>query len=855
MKTIKIFLASSEELDYDRMAFGNLVRRLDDMYEKRGIRIKLFEWEDYDSAYNDRRKQDEYNEYVCQSDIFLALFHKKAGQFTIEEFDKASEQFKATASPKVYTFCKDLKPGEEESPELKEFKERLFNEMGHYWCRYDNRESLQFQFVMQLQLVESNRMDDVKVEDGIVSINGLPVAKMENLKFAAANEDYIKMQTEIQELSKEIIGMQIELEEKQKTLDAIKKTPNNEALYKYIKNDVDNLIDKLQPKLNKKNKLKEDFAKLQQNFFDTAKRVAQLQGEHITNRLRDAINAFNEGRVHDCNLILNIAKEDARRDYDDFKQCIEIAEVKRQNVISHITEKLFHASSILADAIIPIEERIQSAEELYEEAYNMADDKHVKYSTDNFIDLLSKYSSFLSKYAHYDKAIEVYKRLTNMCEMFYGKEHPNTAESYNGLGLVYDDLGDYDKALEYHKQALNIREKILGKEHPDTAMSYNNIGNVYYGSRKYKKAIDFHKQALNIRENVLGKEHPDTAISYLNIGNIYYDRMNYDKALEYYKQALDIQEKVLGREHLYTAHTFNNIGVVYNTCGDYVNAVDYLKHALDIKEIVLGKEHPDTTMSYNNIGNVYSNLSDYEKATYYYKLAAEQGHDIAQFNLGDMYENGKGVEQSYTKAAEWYCKAAEQGNHEAQRQLGYLYDVGLGVELNKIRAAELYRKAGYVDPGLMYETERNYEKAIEWYVRAAKQGDVRAQYSLGRMYIEGKGVEQNYVKAAEWYCNAAEQGYKRAYNELAWNLHLTGKYEEALPWAEKAVKAFPQNPNIIDTLASVYQDLGRYDEALEQFELCLKLYKEQENSEDIHETEAKITELKELMKNGGVSEQ
>ena len=67
MKTIKIFLASSEELDYDRMVFGNLVRRLDDMYEKRGIRIKLFEWEDYDSAYNDKRKQDEYNDYVRQS--------------------------------------------------------------------------------------------------------------------------------------------------------------------------------------------------------------------------------------------------------------------------------------------------------------------------------------------------------------------------------------------------------------------------------------------------------------------------------------------------------------------------------------------------------------------------------------------------------------------------------------------------------------------------------------------------------------------------------------------------------------------------------------------------------------------
>jgi beta-glucosidase len=56
---------------------------------------------------------------------------------------------------------------------------------------------------------------------------------------------------------------------------------------------------------------------------------------------------------------------------------------------------------------------------------------------------------------------------------------------------------------------------------------------------------------------------------------------------------------------------------------------------------------------------------------------------------------------------------------------------------------------------------------------------------------------------------------------------MTGKYNEALPWAEKAVKAYPGNSDIIDTLATVYQGLGQYDDALEQFNLCLKLQKEQ----------------------------
>ena len=107
MRTIKIFLASSEELANDRNAFGNLVRRLDDIYEKRRIRIKLEPWEDFDAAYNNRRKQDEYNDKVRASDMFLALFHKKAGRFTIEEFDVASEEFRRTSiSPKTYVYCR-----------------------------------------------------------------------------------------------------------------------------------------------------------------------------------------------------------------------------------------------------------------------------------------------------------------------------------------------------------------------------------------------------------------------------------------------------------------------------------------------------------------------------------------------------------------------------------------------------------------------------------------------------------------------------------------------------------------------------------------------------------------------------
>lgn len=90
MKTIKIFLASSEELADDRKEFGNLIRRLDDIYQRRGIHIKLIMWEDLDMTFKDRRKQDEYNDVIRECHVFIALFYKLAGQYTREELEVAN---------------------------------------------------------------------------------------------------------------------------------------------------------------------------------------------------------------------------------------------------------------------------------------------------------------------------------------------------------------------------------------------------------------------------------------------------------------------------------------------------------------------------------------------------------------------------------------------------------------------------------------------------------------------------------------------------------------------------------------------------------------------------------------------
>jgi len=830
MKTIKIFLASSEELKDERLEMTDLVGRLNQTFKGRGIQLELKRWEYLDSSMGDQRKQDEYNDVLRECDICLVLFWRRFGSYTGEELDVAYQCYKDKHKPeKIYVFFKN--PDDEDvTTELKEFIKSYESRYGgHFFNKFLTIDSLKLEFLLQFELYQKDQLGEktIEVRNEHVYVDNEMVADLNNIPFAANNEGFKKRQAELKILDEEIEKKRKELDEKNAALQLAKEQQTKlgidslQMLVDMAQKAVNETEDGLQELLDKKNKLKKEFEREQQNLFNTARRITEQRGQKISERMARAIEAFESGDAQRADIILDEAEKDFEEARKDFR-------ITKKVSVQALEEQIQRASYKMSNDSIPIEERVSKTLEIYEEADAFA--QEINYDQEKYIDFLWDYSAFLERYANYDKALKVCNRLVKLCEDFFGKEHPATTGSYNNIGVIYNKRGDYDKSLEYHPKALDIYEKVLGKEHPDTASSYNNIGNVYMNRGDYDKSLEYHQKALEIREKVLGKEHPDTASSYNNIGLVYSDLDDYDKAQEYHQKALDIYEKVLGKEHPDTASSYNNIGNVYKNRGDYDKSLEYHQKALEIREKVLGKEHPKTAMSYNNIGNVYKNRGDYDKSLEYHQKALEIREKVlgkehpktamSYNNIGNVYKN----RGDYDKALEYYKKAAGQGHARAQCKLGYLYEVGHGVEMDKTIA-------------------------VEWYRKAAEQGYADGQCCLGFMYENGQGTEQNYEKAIEWYQKAAEQGYKRAYNGLAWTYHLMSKYRDALPWAEKAVEAFPQNPGIIDTLATVYQGLGRYNEALEQFELCLKLQKEQGATEErIQQTEAKISELKELMK-------
>ena len=121
-------------------------------------------------------------------------------------------------------------------------------------------------------------------------------------------------------------------------------------------------------------------------------------------------------------------------------------------------------------------------------------------------------------------------------------------------------------------------------------------------------------------------------------------------------------------------------------------------------------------------------------AFYWYKKAADQGVDVAQYNVGICYYHGIGVKVDHAEAFRWTKMAADKGFAGACCNLGYFYNNGVGVQ-------------------------QNIEAALYWTHKAAEKGDLQAMYNLGDIYEYRKRDEKN---AQLWFKKAAAKGHKDA---------------------------------------------------------------------------------------------
>ena len=163
----KLFLAASSELKEDREQFEIFINRENKKWVDKGIFIELINWEDFLDAVSKTRLQDEYNQAIRDSDIFVMLFFTKVGKYTEEEFETAFGQFKAANKPLIFTYFKDAAIStpdlDDDVLSLLQFKKKL-GSLGHFYTVYKNIEELQLKFNQQLDKLAANGFIELKIE-------------------------------------------------------------------------------------------------------------------------------------------------------------------------------------------------------------------------------------------------------------------------------------------------------------------------------------------------------------------------------------------------------------------------------------------------------------------------------------------------------------------------------------------------------------------------------------------------------------------------------------------------------------------------------------------------------------------
>lgn len=248
--------------------------------------------------------------------------------------------------------------------------------------------------------------------------------------------------------------------------------------------------------------------------------------------------------------------------------------------------------------------------------------------------------------------------------------------------------------------------------------------------------------------------------------------------------------------------------------------------AVDSIALMISKANSGDALAQNTVGVWYYTgkdtlRQDYKKALQYWALSAKQDNVDAIANMAMCYQLGRGIEKDSTMAVNLYKTALQKGSktiipqHEAiVKNTGSLFSslllkecfqkgIGTTKDAQKYiyyleKAAEKKDVASQYELALHYLNNNQADKAVTWFKRAAKQGEVgatyyygklmfdgqgmvqdkkggivllksasdkgfaMADYQLGRIYYEGDGTEQDYTNAAEHLRKAAEKNVAKA---------------------------------------------------------------------------------------------
>lgn len=228
-----------------------------------------------------------------------------------------------------------------------------------------------------------------------------------------------------------------------------------------------------------------------------------------------------------------------------------------------------------------------------------------------------------------------------------------------------------------------------------------------------------------------------------------------------------------------------------------------------------------------SLGNYYYKgcgvSQDYKEALHCFEQS--ENNAFAKWELGRMYQNGIGCTRSAVTAERYFKEAfhkfleieKESQDDKIQYRIGIMHRDGIGILKDLKRAEEYFQKAVvqknlsaiYALGKLYLDTGENEKiaKAVSLLKNAADKGNGMAQYTLGKLYLQGKGTEQSTARASKYLLLSAEQGNEYAAYQLGRLLIEEEEYrniEQGIRWLSFA--SDQNNPYAQYQLGKLYME-------------------------------------------------
>lgn len=466
-KTITFFLASSiNDLEYDRLAVGDFVNQLNNIYESLGVFIRLIKCESdtLDHSIKLSGSQASLDELIRSSDMCFVIFWHKVGEVTFHELKIALESNKAYNKPKIVVYFKKIAEGEQ-SDEIKEIMHIIDEELLHYHREYSHIDSLKLGIITQLQ-VHGFVNADLSVSGNKIMCENTQIMTVDRIPLFADNAEYTELLDRYTNAIKRCEELQI----------AYATDNCNYKVYRALGQAV-----------KERDRLKSDLDELTSNIFDIGNSIISMttSGKAISENIRRAIKCFDAG------------------DYDGVLEALDPTDIER-----NIAELDEIENNIIGERIAIVEEyrmrilalkaqaRWSEVHDAYVKAVAQVENRPQMPKT-----VMYEYALFLFQQTQYTKCINICLALDGQYDAndFVGQRQIGRIE--NLCGLAYFKIGRYDEANKRLSNSLQIRKKLFADEKSmnlEYAESCTDLGKVYYYLNKHAEAEALYNEALSV---------------------------------------------------------------------------------------------------------------------------------------------------------------------------------------------------------------------------------------------------------------------------------------------------------------------------------------------------------------------